>query len=191
MSMLSKFMKQKDNALDNLEVTENSPTPAQVKSEFVNTMSKAVDSTPEDTLESPATNEKMFKVKFSGKKFKVPANTEEEAVEKVKRLLGIEEVEIKQEAPKITIGDIFNAISEEIKRIVTVAHPETVTNNYDRWAAVITEELGEIVHEINDQHEGKRPTKNMYVECVQLAAATVLLAKKYAKEHPEMFIQEE
>lgn len=141
-------------------------------------------------LECSQPKQKIFKVKFSGKKYKVPAESEEEAVAKIKELLGIDnKVEIQEESPKITISDIFNAISEEIKRIVTVAHPEVVTNNYDRWAAVITEELGEIVHEINDQHEGKAPTKNLYVECVQLASATILLAKKYAREHPEMFIR--
>ena len=143
--------------------------------------------TPEKATESPAAAEKKFKVKFAGKKHIVTATSEEEAKEKVKNYYKVENT---PEPIKITVKDIFNAIAEEINRIITVAHPETATNDYDRWVSVITEELGEIVHEVNDQYEGKRPTKNMYVECVQLAAATILLAKKYAQEHTEMFKQE-
>lgn len=139
-----------------------------------------------DVTEEPQTPEKIYKIKFAGKKYKVKAANEEEAINKVKDSLGIIENEHKEFT--ITVKDIINAIAYEINRIVTVAHPETVQNTYDRWVCVLTEELGEIVHEINDAHEGKPAKKNTFVECIQLSAATILLAKKFANEHPELFI---
>lgn len=138
--------------------------------------------TVESVSKMPSEEDKIFKVEFGGKKYKVHAKGKEEAISKVKDYNNLREVEY-----NITIEDIFNAISHEIERIVKVAHPETVTNSYDRWVAVLTEELGEIVHEINDAYEGKPENKNTFVECIQLASATILLAKKFANEHPKMF----
>lgn len=129
--------------------------------------------------------EKIYRVEFGGKKYKVHAEDETTAIQKVKEYNCLKDTDF-----NISIEDIFNAISHEIERIVKVAHPETVTNSYDRWVAVLTEELGEIVHEINDAYEGKPANKNTFVECVQLASATILLAKKFANEHKEMFVEE-
>ena len=172
---------------DGIPDVKDLPKPSQVKSEFENHMAEAAD----EEVKKPETAQKVFKVKFQGKKYKVPAESEEEAILKIKKLCGIEETVEKVENNayeiKITVKDIFNAVAEEINRIVTVAHPEVVQNTYDRWIAVLGEEFGEIVHEINDEFEGKKPSKNTFVECVQLASATILLAKKFANEHKDMF----
>lgn len=155
----------------------NIPTPSQVGERFVNEV--------ESNVKDDEQVDKKYLVSYAGKKHRVIAKNETEAVEKVKNYY--KKVDNAEEAFNITIEDIFNAISDEVTRIVTVAHPETVNNNYDRWVAVLTEELGEIVHEVNDEYEGKKANKNLYVECIQLCAATTLLAKKFAEEHPEMF----
>lgn len=173
---------------DSLPDIKDLPKPQEVKAKFESKISEATDAASEVT-QKPEAVQKIFKVKFQGKKYKVPATDENEAKEKVMKLHGIEptKVESKPEEFKITVKDILNAVVDEINRIVTVAHPETMQNTYDRWIAVLGEEFGEIVHEINDEFEGKKPSKNTFVECVQLAAASVLLAKKFANEHKEMF----
>lgn len=172
------------------KVDDGLPTPAEVGEKFKEEVSSAVndDNSSEvnsEVVEKPSAVEKIYKIKFAGKKYKVTATSAEEATEKVKSQLGI--IENNKEPITITVKDIMNAIAYEINRIVTVAHPETVKNTYDRWVAVLTEELGEIVHEINDAYEGKSAKKNTFVECIQLSAATILLAKKFANEHPEFF----
>lgn len=165
--------KKKDVSDSNIDI----PTPSQVGERFVNEV--------ESNVKDDEQIDKKYLVSYAGKKHRVIAKNEAEAVEKVKNYY--KKVDNAEEAFNITIEDIFNAISDEVTRIVTVAHPETVNNNYDRWIAVLTEELGEIVHEVNDEYEGKKANKNLYVECIQLCAATTLLAKKFAEEHPEMF----
>lgn len=174
-------------------VDESLPTPAGVDEKSKEEISPAVsDETVEvnpEVTEKPSEVEKIYKIKFAGKKYKVTATSPEEAKEKVKTQLGI--TDNNSETPIITVKDIMNAIAYEINRIVTVAHPETVKNTYDRWICVLTEELGEIVHEINDAYEGKPAKKNTFVECVQLSAATILLAKKFANDHPELFKEKE
>lgn len=178
------------------EEVEQVETPVE---EPVETTEKVVETNEQVVVTEPVEEQKFhkYRVKFNGKKYRVVAKSEIEAYEKIQKFFENKIIEpakeLKEEDKQIIIKvkDIFNAIAGEITRIVTVAHPETVDNTYDRWVAVLTEELGEIVHEINDAYEGKQPTKNTYVECVQLAAATILLAKKFANEHPEMFSEED
>lgn len=189
-----KSQKVEDGAVEKIASALGIPTPKEVGEKFMSTIQE---NTLGDAAEGENATEKAmknFNVKVKGKTYKVLAEDEKDAVLKVKKLLGIpvqDEVEEIHKPIKITIADIFNAIATEIHRIVTVAHPESIHQSYDRYMAVLTEELGEIVHELNDQYEGKRPTKNTYVECVQLCAATVMLAKKFAEEHPEIFNIEE
>lgn len=175
MGIFSKLVGQNKRGVNDADV--NIPTPSQVGERFVNEV--------ESNVKDDEQVDKKYLVSYAGKKHRVIAKNEAEAVEKVKNYY--KKVDNAEEAFNITIEDIFNAISDEVTRIVTVAHPETVNNNYDRWIAVLTEELGEIVHEVNDEYEGKKANKNLYVECIQLCAATTLLAKKFAEEHPEMF----
>lgn len=179
---------QEDVSETKLEETE---TPVEEVAEVVE---KPLDLPLESDLDEPKQNTKeikyrKFKIKKDGKKYNVIATSQEDAETKLNQFFDKQYVKAVDSDNDniITVSDIFNAILEEIKRIVTKAHPETVNNTYDRWVAVLTEELGEIVHEINDEFEGKTPTKNTFVECVQLCAATVLLAKKFAKDHPEIF----
>lgn len=161
----------------------------------VETAETVVETAEEDKQAETVDVEKFhkFKVKFNGKKYKVIAKTKEEAEEKISKFYEkelpkpAEELMEQDKQIIIKLTDIFNDVADEIARIVTVAHPENSENTYERWIAVLTEELGEIVHELNDAYEGKNPTKNTYVECVQLASATILLANKFAKEHPGMF----
>lgn len=191
----NKKMMVKD-AADEIVNEEVIKTPVEEPVETTEKVVKTNDA--EDVVESVVEDKfHKYRVKHNGKKYKVIAKTEEEAKEKIAKFfedkLAEPEKELREENNQIIIKvkDIFNAVAAEITRIVTVAHPETVDNTYDRWVAVLGEEFGEIVHEINDEHEGKEPTKNTYVECVQLAAATILLAKKFANEHPEMFSLED
>lgn len=170
------------------------PTPEEVGKKFEETVQENAVKDTADHENGAETANRTFNVKVKGKTYKVLAIDEKDAVIKVKKLLNIpikDEVEELKKPANITISDIFNAIAEEIRRIVTVAHPESIGQSYDRYIAVLTEELGEIVHEINDEYEGKRPSKNTFVECVQLCAATTMLAKKFADEHPEIFDIEE
>ena len=146
----------------------------------------------EETVSEPEM--KSFKITYEGSKYRVKGFSEDDAFNRLLKFFG-KEVKEAVEGPSesgkekftLTVRDIFNAIAEEISRVVTVAHPECYDQSYDRWISVITEELGEIVHEINDEFEGKNPTKNTFVECVQLCAATILLAKKFAREHSDLF----
>lgn len=174
MNMLNKLLKQL-NAEEKPQEVEKKEV---IKEQPVETKSEAI----ENLVQMPSESDKIFKVEFGGRKYKVHAKAKEEAVKKVKDYNELNEVEF-----TVRIEDIINEICKEINRIVTVAHPEVVTNSYDRWVAVLTEELGEIVHEINDAYEGKKANKNTFVECIQLASATILLANKFANEHPKMF----
>lgn len=134
-----------------------------------------------------------FRINYEdGKTYDVIANSREEAISKLDAFFDkpVRE-EKKKEEFVLTVRDCFNAIAEEIDRIVTLAHPESYNQSYDRWVSVIGEEFGEIVHELNDEFEGKEPTKNTFVECVQLCAATILLAKKFAREHAELFTEDD
>lgn len=200
------------------KVKDGIPTPVEVGNKFKNEMNSVGDSVEENVEvnevvnpvedlseqeveiipETPKNEEiayKQFKIKYGHKKYKVIATSKEEAEEKIKRFFEIKQTDeiIDKDISKtvLSVKDIFNASLAEIHRIVTVAHPEAIDNTYDRWVAVITEELGEIVHEVNDEYEGKKPSKNTFVECIQLISATVLFAKQYANDHPEMFVTEE
>lgn len=140
-----------------------------------------------DTTSTEVQN-KEYTVKVNHKKYKVSADSQEDAEMKINNLLGIEPEKI-EEKSELTINNILDDILKEIERIIKVAHPKVNENTYDRWIAVLTEELGEIVHEINDEFEGKKPTKNTYIECIQLASATILLANKFAKDHKEIKVR--
>jgi len=165
---------------------------AEVKEELVPV--EDIQEAVQDEVEEFAETTHSYKIKYNGKKYKVSASSREEAEQKILNFFSVENVDEKidknTEENVLRVKDIFNAALAEITRIVTVAHPETVNNTYDRWISVIGEEFGEIVHELNDEYEGKRPTKNTFVECIQLIAATTLLAKKFANEHPSIFEEE-
>lgn len=74
------------------------------------------------------------------------------------------------------IEEIIKDVLAEINRITTEAHPDFHKNSIGKWIEVMGEEFGEICRAINDK-EGK----NLYVESVQLMAATILMLKKAEK----------
>ena len=181
-----------EKILENSEYSEEFPE----EEEIAEATEAVEENEGEEVVSEP--EKQTFKITYEGKKYNVSAYNKEDALNRLLKFFGREIKEAVEGASKsgkekfiLTVNDIYNAISEEISRIVTVAHPESCDQSYDRWIAVITEELGEIVHEINDEFEGKKPSKNTFVECVQLCAATILLAKKFASEHGELFEGEE
>lgn len=76
----------------------------------------------------------------------------------------------------MNIETIIKDILAEINRITTEAHPDFNKNTMGKWIEVMGEEFGEICRAINDK-EGK----NLYVESVQLMAATIIMLKKADK----------
>lgn len=120
---------------------------------------------------------KSFTIKSNGMKFKVNAESEKEAENKVNILLGIE----KQEKKEVSINNIIKDVMDEIERIVKTAHPEFKTNTPDKWIVILTEELGELTRAINKEQNGKVTDKDVYTECIQLIAATILMTGEYLK----------
>lgn len=76
----------------------------------------------------------------------------------------------------MNITNIIKDVLKEINRITTEAHKDFNKNDMGKWIEVIGEEFGEVCRAINDAQG-----KNLYVESIQMMAATILMLEKAEK----------
>ena len=197
----------KNNKVDE-KVEDALPSPRQVGQEFVNQMASVGDEE-EPSQEksninpSEGSNLNEFRFRVGLRKYKIKAENEEIAKSKLQEFLNTkkaapktiektkkfrpekQDISNKKTHPKITVGNILDAVVEEIKRIIEI-HPHCMTQSYEKWVSVLVEEMGEIAQELNDNVEGIT-RRDAFTECVQMAAALILLGKKIAQDNPERF----
>jgi NTP pyrophosphatase (non-canonical NTP hydrolase) len=78
---------------------------------------------------------------------------------------------------KQTTGEICNQVEDEVRR-ADLLHGESYASLHEGYA-VLLEEVDELWDQVK-KSQGARDSKNIFLECIQIAAVAIRISRSYA-----------